>query len=906
MRMTIRSQLTATIIIALMFIVSGLIAIGYWQGSHLLRQTLGEDNTKIAYLVASGVEKFLEEEVKSTTTYLDRRIIRDAVEQHLEANKDVSPDELSKKYLSLDEQWRDAGVGSALVRRYTGTPAAAELAKITRSDEDVVEIFLTDLSGGLIAASGRTSDFYQADEEWWRSTYADGRGKTIVSNVEFDESSQTLAVSLGLPLRDANGRLIAISKVVLDFQSLLAPLTYFSIGDSGDIALINGDGDVLFRPNSGAIADKIRDASFLDIMRAKKDGWLVDYFSPQGRKMFITYREIRFPYAIQENVRWFLVIHQDLKDVFTPLRKLVKQMMGMSALATVLCLGLGILVGNQFSRPIMDLGRAAVEYGKRNFNYRVKLRRNDELGDLAASFNKMAEDLQRNTASLNELQQEIEERKEAEAELVRQKSILHDILTNIPHYVFWKDCNLVYLGCNQAFARAAGVKRPEDIVGKTDYDLAWEKDEADLYRKVDEEVITTKQPILNFEEPQRKADGSRITLLTSKVPLFDEEGKVYGVLGIYADISEQKESERQLRRLSRAVEQSPTAILITDKNGNIEYVNPQFTRASGYALEEVIGKNPRILKSGETPTATYTRLWDTITAGKEWHGAFHNKKKNGELFWETCRISPIRNSRGEITHFVAVKEDITQRRMMEAQLENIQSQLMQSEKMAAIGELSAGVAHEVKNPLAVILLGVDSLEGKIKNINDDHRRYIRMIKDAAERANRVVVELLNFSHYTKINRVRVVVQKAVDGALLLARNAMKLKNIELDRQDLCPGEVFVDGDKTMLEHVVLNIVSNAIDAMEEKGRITVRTALEETPEIGKQVSIQITDTGPGMPPTIAERVFDPFFTTKEQGKGTGLGLSTAYMIIEKHGGKISLETEPGRGTTFHILLPVIA
>ena len=197
--------------------------------------------------------------------------------------------------------------------------------------------------------------------------------------------------------------------------------------------------------------------------------------------------------------------------------------------------------------------------------------------------------------------------------------------------------------------------------------MGW-RDQAELYRADDRQVIESGCPKLLIEEPQTTPEGNTITLLSSKIPLRGSDGKISGVLGMYMDITERKRAEEKIQQLSRAVEQNPASIVITDPAGNIEYVNPKFVELTGYTLAEVLGKNPRVLKSGDKSPEAYRELWQTITAGKEWRGEFHNKKKNGELYWESASISPIRDPAGRITHYVAVKEDITERKQAEEAL----------------------------------------------------------------------------------------------------------------------------------------------------------------------------------------------------------------------------------------------
>ncbi|MDP8264816.1 MAG: ATP-binding protein [Candidatus Aceula lacicola] len=239
------------------------------------------------------------------------------------------------------------------------------------------------------------------------------------------------------------------------------------------------------------------------------------------------------------------------------------------------------------------------------------------------------------------------------------------------------------------------------------------------------------------------------------------------------------------------------------------------------------------------------------------------------------------------------------------QLKEAQGQILQSEKMAAVGQLSAGVAHEVKNPLAIILLSVGSLDHEIAESDEKTRSHLKMIKEAAERANSVVVQLLNFSRSSDIKMEEVSVEEILNNATLLAKNVFKSKNI-IFHWECFIQEIIIFADKILMEQVFFNLLLNAGDAIEGAGDIFVKTCLEKDKTQKDQIVVEVSDTGPGMSKEVMSRIFEPFYTTKEQGRGTGLGLSTVYMILEKHHATIEVESEEGKGTKFIIRIPFSA
>ncbi len=373
---------------------------------------------------------------------------------------------------------------------------------------------------------------------------------------------------------------------------------------------------------------------------------------------------------------------------------------------------------------------------------------------------------------------------------------------------------------------------------------------------------------------------------------------------------ERRRVEEELRKLSRAVEQSASTIIITDTRGYIEYANPRFTETTGYSLAESLGQHTRILKSGLTSPEEYQQLWETINAGKEWRGEFHNRKKNGELYWESASISPIKNVDGVITHFLAVKEDITEHKQAEETRAKLEEQLRQSQKMESIGRLASGVAHDFNNLLTVIRGYADLMQDKM-SAEEPWLEDLAQIRRAGERAAALIRQLLAFS------RQQILTPTVLDLNDLVANLHKMLgrligEDISLSTV-LQPGLWSITADPGQIEQVIMNLVINARDAMPTGGKITIETdnvyldenyaqTYFEVP-IGPCVMLAVTDTGHGMDKATQVRIFEPFFTTKGQGKGTGLGLATVYGIVKQSGGHITVYSEPDQGTTFKIYLP---
>ncbi len=404
-----------------------------------------------------------------------------------------------------------------------------------------------------------------------------------------------------------------------------------------------------------------------------------------------------------------------------------------------------------------------------------------------------------------------------------------------------------------------------------------------------------------------------ITFNQDQIEILEQFGELAALALVNAHLVEEsqrelavrKSAEERLRKLSIAVEQNPASIIITDTRGTIEYVNPHFTRLTGYRPEEAIGENPRILKTGETSSADYRQLWETILSGKEWRGEFHNRKKDGELYWEQAHISPIRDESLTITHFIAIKEDITERKQLENQLRHAQ-------KMEAIGQLAGGIAHDFNNILTAII-GYSSIM-QIK-LPDDSPLYksAGQIIETAERGAALTQGLLAFSRKQASNPIVVNLNEIIKRIQqLLFRLISEDIHLELNLSDQ---QLPVMADSAQIEQILMNLATNARDALPHGGSITVTTEVVAIdPDFilargfgspGDYALLAFTDSGEGMDDETTKHIFEPFYTTKGVGKGTGLGLSIVYGIIKKHNGYITCQSAEGIGTIFQIYLPLL-
>ncbi|WP_243300636.1 PAS domain S-box protein [Geothrix oryzisoli] len=377
---------------------------------------------------------------------------------------------------------------------------------------------------------------------------------------------------------------------------------------------------------------------------------------------------------------------------------------------------------------------------------------------------------------------------------------------------------------------------------------------------------------------------------------WDPEGRPAELVGVIQDITEQKEDEQALRKISVAMEQSPLSVVITDPRGTIEYVNPRFTQVTGYSAEEAIGQNPRLLKSPGTPSDVYTQMWSTLARGEVWVGEFANLTKEGRTFLERATIAPVRDEAGTLTNYIALKEDITEQRRVEAERRQLEAQLYQSQKLESLGSLAGGVAHDMNNVLGAIL-GTASILHERSDPSDRSARSLETIMSACLRGRDVVKSLLYFAH-KDIQEERPVDLNGLIQEMSELLSHTVLKNIHLDVH-LQEGLGLIRGDAGALSHALMNLCVNACDAMPDGGTLRLQTA--RTPEGG--ISLRVQDTGEGIAPDVLAKCMEPFFTTKPKGKGTGLGLSMVYGTMKAHEGSLELHSQVGQGTEAVLTFP---
>jgi PAS domain S-box-containing protein len=632
------------------------------------------------------------------------------------------------------------------------------------------------------------------------------------------------------------------------------------------------------------------------------------------------------------------------------------------------------------------------------------------------------------TASEREAERKaaVEELRQKQAALVESEQRLALALRAADQGMYDLDLQTGEAVVNEQYARMLGYS-PEDFAETHERWLERMHPEDRPRLKAEfEAYIRGEAPEYRAEFRQRTASGEWKWILSMGAIIeWDPARRPLRMVGTHTDITTRKETEETLRLHHGALHAAANAIVITNRQGNIEWVNPAFTRLTGYAMEEVLGKNPRILKSGTHEREYYRNLWQTILAGDVWEGELVNKRKDGTLIIEEAVITPVRNSAGEIAHFVAVKQDVTRRREAEdkiawqarlldladdgilvcdaqnvvrywnrgaerlygwtagetigrdlsrllfktpadmeaarsatvengasrgefchlrrdesevivdsrwtllpdgssgaasfllvntdlTEMKKLETQFLRAQRMEAIGTLSSGVAHDINNILAPILMATELLKGAVKGGSGTN--FLDLIEQSVHRGADIVKQLLVFGRGVEGVRTPVQLKHLVRDMAKMARETFPP---QVEIQDKVGANLpAVMADITQMHQVLLNLCVNARDAMPNGGTLSISARPITLPAAGIDMPpdasagpcllLEVRDTGSGIPPEIIGKIFDPFFTTKPIGRGTGLGLSTVIGIVRSHGGFVEVASTMGEGTSFKVYLPAVA
>jgi two-component system NtrC family sensor kinase len=562
--------------------------------------------------------------------------------------------------------------------------------------------------------------------------------------------------------------------------------------------------------------------------------------------------------------------------------------------------GLRTLLGKQYRTLLKDIQTNKRKYGRK---FCTEMEIVTPRGDVKEAEVCIASSKSNGKMKTYVYLRDITERKRVEREMRESEEKYKNLFERARHGIFVSTKEGKFLDCNPALLEMLGYRSKKEFL---EIDIA-----KDLYlnpedRRAFRRLVEKNGFAKDFEVEFKRKDGRKIIILLTAHPIRDERGEIIGYQGLNVDITERKEMVTEIGQtnefLTKLIASSGDCIIAADMKGNIIIFNRAAEELLGYRAEEVMGKVNIVdlYPPGEAKEIMKKlRSEEFGGGGKLTPQQFTLVSKSGEHIPIQLSASVVYDEqRGELAS-VGFFTDLRPRIKMEKELEETHLQLVNSEKMASLGKLAAGIAHEINNPLGGILI-YSSLMMEELGEGDSRKQDLDKIVQEATRCKDIVKSLLEFSRQTEPKMEPVDINKAITDGLFFLENQALFHNIEI-LKNLDPLLPNVRGNPSQLKQVFMNIIVNAAEAMHGGGTLTITTTPSEDQEV---VWIDFTDTGEGIPRENLSRIFDPFFTTKELGKGTGLGLSTSYGIIDGHGGRIDVKSQVGRGTSFRIELPV--
>ena len=599
--------------------------------------------------------------------------------------------------------------------------------------------------------------------------------------------------------------------------------------------------------------------------------------------------------------------------VLADMKEFRSRHIGFLAVVAVFMLGSFTAVYLVFSRlqglitdPILHLAQTMRKISKeKDYSVRVARESGGEIGDLIDGFNEMLGQIHLRDGQLERHREELEEKVALRtAELKENEERTRIILSAAGDGILTIDGGGAIDSLNPAAEHIFGYASAE-VTGKHVGILTPVEHKYQIREFVEKylKVPVPRASGYRAEVIGLHRDGRRIPLELAADEFFLHGRQMFAC--VLRDITKRKEIEGQLQKLSRAVEQSPVSVMITGCDGTIEYVNPRFVEMTGYALDEAVGQNPRILKTGLHDDVFYKNLWKTILAGDLWQGEIHNRKKNGETYWEHTLIAPVRGANAEITHFVAIKEDITESRRAAEEFRAAKEAAEAANR--AKSDFLANMSHELRTPLNSVI----GFSGVLKKefygkLNEKQSEYVRYIEESGKHLLGLINDILDLSKVEagkmKLEAAPVALTDVIQASVTMLRERALKNDIGLSIE-IGPGLVeTIEADERKVKQILFNLLSNAVKFTPAAGSVTLSASKEDD-----AVRICVADTGIGIKAEDMVKLFTEFTqlesTYTKKYEGTGLGLALTKKLVELHGGRIWVESEEGNGSRFFFTLP---
>jgi PAS domain S-box-containing protein len=725
------------------------------------------------------------------------------------------------------------------------------------------------------------------------------------------------------PIKGINGTVIGALYVGVKEQkarSLRHEIKKIRVGDTGYVYIIDSKGILKVHPaKEGQQIIDSKDSSGFEYIRYMVEDALS---LPEGDVGTIRYpwinpelgekkpRQKINKYIYFKPWDWIIAAGTYEEEIYHSLYETERFIVIMVVVGIVLVFILTFTFSKVLTRPIQELTEVTTKMMGGDLSQRVRIHGADEIGLMGVSFNRMIVQIQHHTSNLEKMvearTQELKESREEYRELSR---FLNSILDSATEYgIMALDFYGKIIEFNKGAEKLFGWTKEEVLnKEKAGITLLPEDCERGIQKEMSKRSRT--EGVCELEIDRVRKNGERFPALSTITAIKDPSGKTTGFVEIARDITERKALEKELRKtkefLENIMESSVDGIVTTDLKGKITYLNRAIEEMLGYLKEDLLGKHiSRLYVRGIQEARDIMEL---LRAGERaGNYEMEVKGKQDEILSILTSIFLVRDEDGKVIGTAGIFKDITEQKRLEAKLKAAQAHLVEASKMRALGELVAGVAHELNNPL---MASQTILHVILNNPQKDcpNLERLELIRKCNDRIEKIVEHLREFSRQTKPEFRKLDINMPIENALMITGQQLLNHNISVVKE-LSEDLPEVLGDSNQLEQVFLNLISNARDAMDtagcQKKELTIRSYMNEDEEV-PMVSVSIKDTGIGIPEKNLDKVFEPFFSTKPVGKGTGLGLSLCFGIIEDHGGRLEIKSKHFKGTEVKVLLPVV-
>ncbi|MFH1783685.1 MAG: ATP-binding protein [bacterium] len=934
-RRSIRHKITLIIIVISLCIIFIGTLIEYLTHIDTEKKNIGRSYRKMADLLSVSVTEMIEEQIQDIRVHVNSPIWHQFIISHNKNYQGKDQAQVTRTFLEMDNKWKKATGKDMLLRQYLGHPLSVRLKALIADEKSIGEIFLTDKLGGLVAASGKTSDFYQADEDWWQETYYDGKGRLFVGDIEFDDSSKIWSIPIGFPIRNNQGEVIGICKAIVDIESFFKPLRNFRIGTTGHAIIIDDKARILFYPGVAPMSSVL--CSEEELNRIKLLDWgLAKNTNLHKKEIILSFSPLTQPQMLVSGINWYVAVMQESDEAFTSVRSVLKRDLLLALFLVIVLVPVGSVIGGKFVEPISELKAGIMKMSQGDMDYKLSIQTGDEVQELSEAFNDMLSQLKQERERI--IQEELYTESiissmvdtlivlDESSKIIRVNPAalkllgykeedlrghpLRKIFMGKARKVSDSGDEKIYLleemyaellrngsihGVSLSYITKDGEKIPVDFSGSVIYEHqdGAEDSKEDKKRGLMGVVCVARdirptQALINDLEKSKQEIQRWAQNLEKKVEerTQDIHDSQEATLNIMEDMQEAKDQlEESNKKISIMVESMIEGVIMLDLSGDIVILNSQARGMLGFWIDDDITRellSERLIEIDLEQAFTHCREKSVFVMREV---TIHRERD----MIVRCEFNPIKNFEGLYIGTVAILRDVTR----EKELDTMKTDFVST------------VSHELRTPLTIIREAVSQVfDGILGDTTEQQRDFLGMCLENVDRLRRIIDNLLDMSKIEarkvelkrdKVNIIAVAKKIASEFSTSAREKGLELKEVYASEEL----EVYIDKDRIV--QVFNNLLSNAIKFTKE-GYLEISIQ-----DQGGLVLCSVADTGRGIARADLPNVFSKFQQFGRLAgpgeKGTGLGLSIAKGIVEMHGGNMWVESELDKGTRFSFNFP---